>query len=50
MSQAGVTREVIVKSLGFEATTSDGVAAPLLVLASGPNRVNTAALGADSGR
>jgi prolyl-tRNA editing enzyme YbaK/EbsC (Cys-tRNA(Pro) deacylase) len=36
----GCTVEEIVKSLVFEA---DG--APLLVLASGPNRVNTAALG-----
>ena len=39
----------IVKSLVFEATTPDGVGAPLLVLASGPNRVNTAALGARLG-
>ena len=35
----------IVKSLVFEATTLDGAGAPLLVLASGPNRVNTVALG-----
>jgi prolyl-tRNA editing enzyme YbaK/EbsC (Cys-tRNA(Pro) deacylase) len=35
----------IVKSLVFEATGPDGSGAPLLVLASGPNRVDTAALG-----
>jgi prolyl-tRNA editing enzyme YbaK/EbsC (Cys-tRNA(Pro) deacylase) len=40
----GCTVEEIVKSLVFEA---DG--APLLVLASGPNRVNTAALGSRLG-
>jgi prolyl-tRNA editing enzyme YbaK/EbsC (Cys-tRNA(Pro) deacylase) len=40
----GCAVEAIVKSLVFEA---DG--APLLVLASGPNRVNTAALGARLG-
>jgi prolyl-tRNA editing enzyme YbaK/EbsC (Cys-tRNA(Pro) deacylase) len=45
----GCTVEAIVKSLVFEATTPDGVATPLLVLASGPNRVNTAALGARLG-
>jgi prolyl-tRNA editing enzyme YbaK/EbsC (Cys-tRNA(Pro) deacylase) len=40
----GCSVEAIVKSLVFEADGS-----PLLVLASGPNRVNTAALGARLG-
>ena len=39
----------IVKSLVFEATEPGGTTAPLLVLASGPNRVDTAALGARLG-
>lgn len=39
----------IVKSLVFEVQSADGSGAPLLVLTSGPNRVNTAALGARLG-
>ena len=42
----GCAVEAIVKSLVFQA---DGAGAPLLVLTSGPNRVNTAALGARLG-
>ncbi|CAN5499447.1 YbaK/EbsC family protein [soil metagenome] len=41
----GCSVEAIVKSLVFEAVGADSIGAPLLVLASGPNRVNTGALG-----